>query len=112
MTNQTIAVPDAPAPTPVHESRLRGWPLALARATLIAVMAFTVAAGLVALPDLYAMLSRVCSDVLNTCLVGPAQVAPLARLDLTPHGLLVPRSRRSAPRCARKPTSARCASAC
>ncbi len=79
---QPIAVPAAPRPAP--DTRLRGWPLALARIALVSVMAVTVVAGLVALPGLYASLRRTCTDVLNGCLIGPQQVAPLARLGLTP----------------------------
>jgi hypothetical protein len=66
------------------ETRLRGRPLALARAVFIAVLVVTTIAGIVGLPGLHAVLSRTCEDVINTCLIAPEQVAPLARLGLTP----------------------------
>jgi hypothetical protein len=79
---QPIAVPAAP--NPARDTRLHGWPLALARAVFIAVTAVTTVAGIVGLPGLHAVLSRTCEDVISTCLIAPEQVAPLARLGLTP----------------------------
>jgi hypothetical protein len=78
----TMAV--APRADSRADTRLRGVPLALARAALVIVTVFTVVAGLVALPSLYSLLAEPCVDVLNTCLIAPEQVAPLARLGLTP----------------------------
>jgi hypothetical protein len=77
------------APRLAPDTHLRGWPLALARGIFLVVLAFAVVAGLVALPGLYVLLTRTCEDVLNTCLIAPEQVVPLARLGLTPGALVV-----------------------
>jgi hypothetical protein len=79
--SETIALPDAPPPP---DTRLRGAPLALARAFVVAVAAFILVAGLAASPALYATLARPCADALNACLITPEQVAPLARLGISP----------------------------
>jgi hypothetical protein len=79
--------PEVPTAQPPPDTRLSGAPLTLARAAVVAVATFIVMAGLAALPTLYATLARPCAAALQTCLVTPQQVAPLARLGISP-GLL------------------------
>ena len=52
-------------------------------------MAMTGAIGLfaLALPGLVTRLATPCADAPNTCLIAPQQLAPLARLGITPHAL-------------------------
>lgn len=69
------------------DARLRGWPLIAGRTVVLAIMAFTIVIGLVALPGLVTHLATPCADALNTCVISPRQVAPLARLGITPHML-------------------------
>jgi hypothetical protein len=66
------------------ETQLRGWWLVIARAVVFIVIALTAVVGLVALPGLLPRFATPCADPLNTCLVGPQQVVPLARLGITP----------------------------
>jgi hypothetical protein len=78
----------APTQSPVPpDTRLRGWGLVVARTVVFTTIAFTVAVGLVALPGLVALLATPCADAPNSCLIAPQQVAPLARLGITPHAL-------------------------
>jgi hypothetical protein len=53
------------------------------------IIACTVIVGLLALPGLVSLLAVPCADVVNRCLITPAQVAPLAKLDITPSALAV-----------------------
>ncbi len=67
------------------DTRLRGWRLAAARTVVFTTIALTVAVGLLALPGLVTRLARPCADAPNTCLITPQQVAPLAKLGITPY---------------------------
>jgi hypothetical protein len=69
------------------DTRLRGWRLVAARAAVFTTIAFTVAVGLVARPGLVTLLATPCADAPNSCLITPQQVAPLAKLGITPHAL-------------------------
>ncbi|HEX9036014.1 MAG TPA: hypothetical protein VF808_03400 [Ktedonobacterales bacterium] len=68
------------------ETRLSGWLLFIARAVAYSVVAVTVGLGIIALLN-WPRLARPCADALNSCLLTPEQVAPLARLGITPTGL-------------------------
>lgn len=78
---------DAPEPFGVHSQagsgRLHGWRLIVARVITFSFVAVTVGLGLVALVN-WRRLAVPCGNPLNTCLMSPDQVRPLARLGLTP----------------------------
>jgi hypothetical protein len=69
------------------DTRLRGWRLAAARVVVFTTIALTVVVGLLALPGLVTQLATPCADAPNTCMLAPQQVAPLARLGISPHAL-------------------------
>src|SRR5579885_2423482 len=72
------------APTD-QETRMRGRRLLVARSVIFTAIAFTLGLYLLALPRL----SVPCTNELSLCLFYPEQVAPLARLGLTPSSLIV-----------------------
>jgi hypothetical protein len=74
---------------PNQETRLCGWRLLVVRGLIFSVIGFTLALYLLALPGLYPRLSVPCTDELAQCLYFPEQVAPLAKLGLTPGSLIV-----------------------
>ncbi len=74
-------VPDSP-----RETRLTGWRLLVTRVVAFSVVAVTVSLGIVALVN-WRRLAIPCADALNSCLLTPEQVAPLARLGHTPTDL-------------------------
>ncbi len=69
------------------DTRLRGWRLAVAHVLVFTTMAFIIGLFALTLPGLASRLATPCADALNTCLIAPQQVAPLARLGITPHAL-------------------------
>lgn len=71
------------------DTRLRGRRLTLARAIVFAVIGGALALYLLALPGLIPRLATPCANNVNQCAITPQQVAPLARLGLTPHDLAV-----------------------
>lgn len=79
-------VPQACSAGLASETRLSGWRLLLARVVALSVIGVTVALGIVALVN-WRRLATPCEDALNACLMTPEQVAPLARLGITPTGL-------------------------
>lgn len=68
-------------------TRLRGWLLVVVRAFVFTIMGLAVGTFVAALPGSVTRLATPCADALNTCLIAPQQVAPLARLDITPGAL-------------------------
>jgi hypothetical protein len=80
--NADIAPVDSP-------TRIQGMRLVAARAAVFAVIAVAAALYVFALPGLMTRLATPCSDPLNSCIIAPEQVAPLARLGVTPHTLAV-----------------------
>ena len=70
-------------------TRLHGWLLVVVRAVVFAAVAFTLAIYALALPGFVPRMSVPCNDALNSCLITPEQVAPLAQLGITPYGLAV-----------------------
>jgi hypothetical protein len=75
--------------TPDQETRLRGRRLLVARSVVFTVIGFTLGLYLLALPGLYPRLSIPCTNELALCLFYPEQVAPLAKLGITPSSLIV-----------------------
>lgn len=78
------------------DTRLHGWPLVIARILVFTAMAATVGLFVLALPDNLTSLAIPCTTPVNQavrslfftqCLIESAQVAPLARLGITPHTL-------------------------
>ncbi len=78
-----------PAPPSDDSTRLHGWLLVVVRAAVFAVVALTLVVYAVALPGFVPRMSIPCNDAVNVCLITPEQVAPLARLGITPYGLAV-----------------------
>ncbi len=70
-------------------TRLRGRTLVVLRTAVFAVVALTLAIYALALPGFVSRMSIPCEDALNSCLITPDQVAPLAQLGITPHGLAI-----------------------
>src|SRR5690242_8305589 len=70
-------------------TRLHGWPLVIVRAVIFAAVAITLAIYALALPGFVPRMSAPCHNAPNSCLILPEQVAPLAKLSITPHGLAV-----------------------
>lgn len=66
-----------------REPSLRGWRLVLARVVAFSVINVTVGLGIGALVN-WRRLAIPCEAALTSCLMAPEQVAPLARLGLTP----------------------------
>jgi hypothetical protein len=79
-----LGVPSGAAST--RETLLVGWRLIVARVAAYSVVAVTVILGIVALIN-WRRLAIPCADALNSCLLTPEQVAPLARIGITPTGL-------------------------
>ena len=77
------------AEPPGGTSRLRGAPLIAVRAFVIVVIALALVVYALALPGLAPYLSVPCDDALGSCVITPQQVAPLARLGITPGALAV-----------------------
>lgn len=75
-------------PTTDRATHLRGRRLVAARVLVFTLIAATLAEYVFALPDLVPLLALPCEDNLN-CMITPENVAPLARLGLTPHALAV-----------------------
>jgi uncharacterized membrane protein YkvA (DUF1232 family) len=69
------------------DTRLHGWPLVVTRILVFTAMAATVGLFVLALPDSLTSLATPCAAPVNQCLIGSAQVAPLARLGITPQTL-------------------------
>src|SRR5258708_7642133 len=84
---RSVHTPHTPASD--QETRLRGRRLLVARSVVFAVIGFTLGLYLLALPGLYPRLSVPCTNEFALCLFFPEQVAPLARLGLTPSSLIV-----------------------
>jgi hypothetical protein len=76
----------ASASRAASETRLSGWRLIAARTVVFTISAFTIGLGVYALV-LSPRLAIPCENALNSCLLYPEQVAPLAHLGITPDGL-------------------------
>jgi hypothetical protein len=74
-------------PPTSSDTRLHGWPLVIARLLVFTALAVTTALFVLALPDSLTHLATPCADSVDQCLIVPAQVAPLARLGITPFAL-------------------------
>jgi hypothetical protein len=74
--------------TPDQETRLHGRRLLVVRGLIFIVIGITLGLYLLALPGLYLRLSVPCTHELDLCLYFPEQVAPLAKLGLTPSSLI------------------------
>jgi len=70
------------------ETRLRDRRLLVVRGVIFSGIGFTLGLYLLALPGLSPRLSIPCTDELALCLYFPEQVAPLAKLGLTPASLI------------------------
>jgi hypothetical protein len=79
----------APQPAADETTRLRGRPLVVVRALAFALAGLTLLVYALALPGLVPRLATPCEDAVNSCILTPQQVAPLARLGITPSGLAV-----------------------
>lgn len=68
-------------------TRLSGRRLVVARVVVFGIIGFTVCLGVYALfgTDLVRILATPCDNPINDCLIAPEQIAPLARLGVTPH---------------------------
>jgi hypothetical protein len=75
------------APRSDDATRLSGRRLVVVRAGTFAIVALTLATYALALPGLVPRLSIPCEDALNSCIISPQQVDPLARLGITPGAL-------------------------
>lgn len=88
--NNGTTIP-SPGPQPdairaVSETQLAGWRPLLARAVVLSVIGVTALLGIVALLS-WRRLATLCEDAFSGCLMTPEQVAPLARLGITPPDL-------------------------
>ena len=70
-----------------RDTRLRGWRLVVARTLVFTIMGGAIGMFVAALPGSVARLAAPCADAPNTCILAPQQVAPLARLGITPDAL-------------------------
>lgn len=68
-------------------TRHRGRALLAARALSFTVVGLTLVAYLISLPGLVSYISTPCADTISSCEISAQQVAPLARIGLTPHTL-------------------------
>ncbi len=84
VTPTPVASPGAAQPA--SETRLSGWRLIVARTVAFSVINVTILLGTIALVS-WRRLATPCNDALNSCLMSPEQVVPLARLGITPTGL-------------------------
>jgi hypothetical protein len=71
------------------DTRPHGRPLVVARILVFTAMAATTGLFVLALPESLTSLATPCADPENQCLIGLAQVAPLARLGIAPFALAV-----------------------
>ncbi|HEY7347217.1 MAG TPA: hypothetical protein VH599_02775 [Ktedonobacterales bacterium] len=77
------------ATPPATETHLHGWLLVAARALVFVALAVTTGLFVLALPGSVSRLATPCADPMDTCLIAPEQVAPLARLGITPTDVAV-----------------------
>ncbi|HEY7342031.1 MAG TPA: hypothetical protein VH591_14220 [Ktedonobacterales bacterium] len=77
------------APRSDDATRLSGRRLVVVRAGVFAIVALTLAIYALALPGLVPHMSIPCEDAVNSCIISPQQVVPLARLGITPGALAV-----------------------
>ena len=75
-------------PSADDATRLRGRPLVAIRTLAFALVTLTLAMYALALPGLTPRLATPCND-LDRCIIAPEQIAPLARLGITPDALAV-----------------------
>ena len=68
-------------------TRLQGPRLVVVRTAAFALVALTLLVYALALPGLAPRLATPCADAVNECIITPQQIAPLARLNITPDGL-------------------------
>ena len=68
-------------------TRLQGPRLVIVRTAAFALVALTLIVYALALPGLAPRLATPCADAVNECMITPQQIAPLARLNITPDGL-------------------------
>lgn len=79
---------DIPHRAPSDDStRLSGRRLVVVRTGAFAIVALTLVIYALALPGLVPHMSIPCADTLYSCIISPQQVAPLARLSITPGAL-------------------------
>jgi hypothetical protein len=71
------------------DPRLRRWPLVVARLLVFTALIVTTALFVLALPESLTSLVTPCAVPVDQCLILPSQVAPLARLGITPFALAV-----------------------
>jgi len=76
-------------PPTSSDTRLRGWPLFVARLLVFTTLAVTITLFVLALPESLTHLATPCADPVDQCLIMPAQVAPTVRLGITPLALAV-----------------------
>src|SRR5947209_13311524 len=86
---KTGAISHMSLPPTSSDTRLHGWPLFVARLLVFTALTVTTALFVLALPDSLTYLATPCADPVDQCLIAPAQVAPLARLGITPLALAV-----------------------
>jgi hypothetical protein len=70
-------------------TRLHGRLLVVVRVGAFAIVALTLATYALAIPGLVPHISIACEDSLNSCIISPQQVGPLARLGITPNALAI-----------------------
>jgi hypothetical protein len=80
----TLATTRPPEPS---DTRLYGRRLVVVRMLVVTAMTVAVGSFVLALPSLVPRLATPCADALTTCMLAPQQVAPLAKLGITPHAL-------------------------
>lgn len=89
VTRQTQTdIPQMAAPAD-DSTRLGGWLLVVARTAVFAIVSLTLVIYALALPGLVAAIATPCADAPNSCSIDIQQVAALARLGISPHGLAV-----------------------
>jgi len=77
------------APRSDDATHLSGRRLVVVRVGAFVIVALTLAIYALALPGFVPRMSVPCNDALNSCLITPEQVAPLAEVGITPYGLAV-----------------------
>jgi hypothetical protein len=81
-------IPQMAAPAD-DSTRLGGWLLVAARTAVFAIVSLTLIVYALALPSLVTAIATPCADAPNSCSIDIQQVATLAKLSITPHGLAV-----------------------
>ncbi|WIG57911.1 MAG: hypothetical protein OJF49_000656 [Ktedonobacterales bacterium] len=82
-----VAIPTGVIGNEPHDTRLHGTWLVAVRAIVFAAIGSTIGLYLLAFPGLMPRLATPCADPSNSCIISPEQVAPLAKLGITPNAL-------------------------